>query len=458
MNPIKRNILHLAIPSIVSNITVPLLGLVDLTIVGHIGDARYIGAVAIGTMIFNSIYWLTLFLRMGTSGITAQNLGAQDRDEVLMTLQRTIFIRLVLGLLLLVLSPILRPLLIWVMNTPDNANPLVQTYFNIVIFGAPAMLLLYGLTGWFVGMQDTHTPMLVAIFQNVVNIVVSVALVIIFKWKIDGVATGTVVAQWGGAIVAIISLDCKLRQPFLHTTFLDLIASYIPHHEAIFNRTVLHRFFVVNRNIFLRTLCMVAVNASFTSFGGSQGALVLSANTLLLMFFTFFSYIMDGFAFAGEALCGKHYGANNLRQLHATTRQLLVFGAIMVIAFTMVYCFFGREILLLMTNDNLVVETAIHYLFWAYLIPAAGVAAFVFDGVFIGTTQTHIMLISTLIATLVFFGVTLGVNLCSNVVKYFPSCDLNHALWLAYILFLSARGVVLSILYKKIFPRNKMCS
>ena len=142
MNPIKRNILHLAIPSIVSNITVPLLGLVDLTIVGHIGDARYIGAVAIGTMIFNSIYWLTLFLRMGTSGITAQNLGAQDRDEVLMTLQRTIFISLVLGLLLLVLSPILRPLLIWVMNTPDNANPLVQTYFNIFIFGAPAMLLL----------------------------------------------------------------------------------------------------------------------------------------------------------------------------------------------------------------------------------------------------------------------------------------------------------------------------
>ena len=171
MNPVNRNILRLAIPSIVSNITVPLLGLVDLTIVGHMGDARYISAVAIGTMIFNSIYWLTLFLRMGTSGMTAQAFGAQDRTEVLRILQRTLFVGLFLGVLLLMLSPLLRPLLIYLMSTPPDAVVLVETYFDIVIFGAPAMLALYGLTGWFVGMQDTRTPMWVAIFQNVVNIV-----------------------------------------------------------------------------------------------------------------------------------------------------------------------------------------------------------------------------------------------------------------------------------------------
>ena len=153
MNPVNRNILRLAIPSIVSNITVPLLGLVDLTIVGHMGDARYISAVAIGTMIFNSIYWLTLFLRMGTSGMTAQAFGAQDRTEVLRILQRTLFVGLFLGVLLLMLSPLLRPLLIYLMSTPPDAVVLVETYFDIVIFGAPAMLALYGLTGWFVGMQ-----------------------------------------------------------------------------------------------------------------------------------------------------------------------------------------------------------------------------------------------------------------------------------------------------------------
>ena len=175
MNPVNRNILRPVIPSIVSNITVPLLGLVDLTIVGHMGDARYISAVAIGTMIFNSIYWLTLFLRMGTSGMTAQAFGAQDRTEVLRILQRTLFVGLFLGVLLLMLSPLLRPLLIYLMSTPPDAVALVETYFGIVIFGAPAMLALYGLTGWFVGMQDTRTPMWVAIFQNVVNIVVSPA-------------------------------------------------------------------------------------------------------------------------------------------------------------------------------------------------------------------------------------------------------------------------------------------
>lgn len=451
MNPINRNILQLAIPSIVSNITVPLLGLVDLTIVGHMGDARYISAVAIGTMIFNSIYWLTLFLRMGTSGMTAQAVGAKDRDEVLRILQRTLFVGLFLGVLLLVLSPCLRPLLIFLMSTPSDAVALVKTYFDIVIFGAPAMLALYGLTGWFVGMQDTRTPMFVAIFQNVVNIVVSLVLVVGCGWKIEGVATGTLVAQWGGALLALATLAQRLRQPFLHTRLTCLLADYLPHRKEVFNRTALHRFFVVNRDIFLRTLCMVAVNASFTSFGGRQGALVLSANTLLLMFFTFFSYIMDGFAFAGEALCGKHYGAGEMEPLRTTTRRLMAFGAGMVVAFTTVYVLTGKEILLLMTNDTAVVEAATHYLFWAYLIPVTGVAAFIYDGVFIGTTKTRAMLATTFLAALVFFSVNIGLSLLAQTDLWPTALDHNHILWLAYILFLTARGVIQSALYRRLF-------
>lgn len=453
MNSLNRDILRLAIPSIVSNVTVPLLGLVDLTIVGHIGDARYISAVAIGTMIFNSIYWLMLFLRMGTSGMTAQVFGAKSRGEVIMTLQRTLFIGLFLGCLLLLLSPLLRPFLIWLMNTPADSADLVRTYFNIVICGAPAMLALYGLTGWFIGMQDTRTPMYVAIFQNIINIVVSLTLVVLMGWKIEGVAAGTLVAQWAGALMALAALSRKLRHPFLNTHLGSVLKGCLSDRKEVFSRPALRRFFTVNRDIFLRTLCMVAVNASFTSFGGKMGALVLSANTLLLMFFTFFSYVMDGFAFAGEALCGKHYGAGEMGQLQATTRRLMAFGMAMVVVFTATYVLWGTEIVQLMTSDAAVVEASRGYLFWAYLIPLAGVAAFVYDGVFIGMTQTRAMLLTTLTAAAVFFCVNMGCSCLGRCRVGFLAANPNHILWLAYILFLATRGLVQSVLYRRILAK-----
>lgn len=453
MYNLNGNILRLAVPSIVSNITVPLLGFVDLAIVGHIGNAQYISSVAIGTMIFNSLYWLMLFLRMGTSGMTAQAFGAGDRREVVETLLRTLSVSLMLGILLLFLSPLLRPLLIWVMNTPMNVVPLVKIYFNIVIFGAPAMLILYGLTGWFVGMQDTHTPMWVAIIQNLVNIVVSLILVIIMGWKIEGVATGTLVAQWSGAFIALAALGRKLQQPMLNTSLKLLIRNYLSIKKNIFNRHALHRFFSINRDIFLRTLCMVAVNASFTSFGGRQGSFILSANTILLMFFTFFSYIMDGFAFAGEAICGKFYGAKDTQNIYKATRHLLGFGAIMVAIFTSVYILFGTQILNLMTNDFQVISTSTRYLFWAYLIPIAGVAAFIYDGVFIGTTQTHAMLLTTFWASIIFFTVNVlfSQRLLITLTDRNQNIDVNHILWFSYILFLVLRGLIQAVYYRRIF-------
>lgn len=448
---LNRNILRLAVPSIVSNITVPLLGFVDLTIVGHIGNAQYISSVAIGTMIFNSLYWLMLFLRMGTSGMTAQAFGANDRGEVLETLLRTLSVSLMFGVLLLFSSPLLRPLLIWVMNTPMSIVPLVNTYFNIAIFGAPAMLVLYGLTGWFVGMQDTRTPMWVAIIQNLVNIVVSLFLVVILGWKIEGVAAGTLVAQWAGALIALIALGRKLQQPMLSTSLKYLMRNYLPNKKKIFSHQALHRFFSINRDIFLRTLCMVAVNASFTSFGGRQGTLILSANTLLLMFFTFFSYIMDGFAFAGEAICGKYYGAKDTHNIHIATHHLMGFGAIMVVVFTSVYVLFGTQILNLMTNDTQVIATSTRYLFWAYLIPIAGVAAFIYDGVFIGTTQTHAMLLTTFLASIIFFTINILSLKPSYILGGDEIIDINHILWLSYILFLAMRGVIQAVYYRRIF-------
>lgn len=453
LHPIDHDILSLAIPSIISNITVPLLGLADLTIVGHIGDAKYISAVAIGTMVFNSIYWLTLFLRMGTSGLTAQAFGAKDRGEVVLTLQRTLFVAFLLASIILLLSPVLLPFLIRLMNAPAEAIPYIHDYTNIVIWGAPAMLALYGLTGWFVGMQDTRTPMYVAIFQNVVNILASLAFVFLLDWNIKGVAAGTLVAQWAGLLLAMVALKRKLQSPFLdyNYTVWQMLSDYWHHQRIILNRQALRRFFIVNRDIFLRTLCMVAVNVSFTSFGGKQGATILSVNTLLLMFFTFFSYVMDGFAFAAEALCGKYYGARDTAQLRITIRHLLGFGIIMTLVFTFAYMIGGEEIIGLMTNDATVISASLEFLLWPCLIPVAGFAAFIYDGVFIGTTNTRAMLITTLIAASAFFAINVSAAMFGNHFAWLQQINANHFLWLAYILFLATRGVVQSYLAKGLY-------
>lgn len=198
----NKEILRLAIPSIISNVTVPLLGLVDLAVVGHIGNETYISAIAVGSMVFNVMYWLLGFLRMGTSGMTSQAYGRQDEQECLNILLRTLMIGLGMGILFIVAQRGIEWGMLRLMNTPEASWSFVATYFRIVIWGAPAMLGLYGLTGWFIGMQDTRTPMVVAVLQNVVNILASLIFVFVLGWKISGVAAGTVLAQWVGFMVS----------------------------------------------------------------------------------------------------------------------------------------------------------------------------------------------------------------------------------------------------------------
>ena len=422
--PIDRDILHLAVPSIVSNITVPLLGLVDLTIVGHIGSEQYIAAIAVGTMIFNVIYWLFGFLRMGTSGMTAQALGRGDGSLVRQLLRRSLTVALVIALLFVVFQWPLRWLTVTLIHPSPQVVPLVVSYFNIVIWGAPAMLGLYALNGWFIGMQNTRIPMLVAIFQNVVNIVVSVALVFGEGLRIEGVALGTLVAQWSG-----FALAWWLRRTVV-----------LPSDGAARGAMVSWSdFFTVNRDIFLRTVCLVAVNLFFTSAGARQGDMTLAVNTLLLTFFTLFSYVMDGFAFAGEALSGKFYGAGDDAALRAMTRRLFVWGALMVVAFTAVYVIGGNGFLGLLTDDRRVIAAASDYFFWACLIPVAGMAAFVYDGIFIGLTATRGMLVSSVAATALFF---LIFFVGERYVATSGRLPLNHFLWLAFILYLAMRGLM----------------
>ena len=437
----NKEILRLAIPSIISNVTVPLLGLVDLAVVGHIGNETYISAIAVGSMVFNVMYWLLGFLRMGTSGMTSQAYGRQDEQECLNILLRTLMIGLGMGILFIVAQRGIEWGMLRLMNTPEASWSFVATYFRIVIWGAPAMLGLYGLTGWFIGMQDTRTPMVVAVLQNVVNILASLIFVFVLGWKISGVAAGTVLAQWVGFMVSLYAAYRRIsseKEQGLTSEKSGLMVLQTTFCRVLVMRGEWREFFRVNKDIFLRTLCLVAVNFFFTSAGGKQGAMMLAVNTLLMTLFTLFSYLMDGFAYAGEALSGKYYGAGDTKGLRITVRRLFSFGVIMALMFTAVYVFGGVGFLHFLTSDGSVVTAAQPYLFWAYLIPMAGMAAFVLDGVFIGLTATKGMLFSTAVAMITFFAVY----------YLFWSSLGNDALWIAFLSFLGMRGVA-SILWAR---------
>lgn len=431
MNKTDRQILRIALPSIASNITVPLLGLVDTAIVGHMGDAAYIGAIAVGSMIFNVYYWVFGFLRMGTSGMTSQALGRRDLPEVTRLLLRSLAVGGMVALALLVLQRPLFAMALSVIRPSADLLPSVSTYYDICIWGAPAMLGLYGLTGWYIGMQNTRIPMVVAIVQNVVNIAASLSFVYALGMKVEGVALGTLVAQYAGLLCAVVML----------VTGYGRLRTYVSW-TGIFVRAAMIRFFGVNRDIFLRTLFLVAINLYFLSAGASQGTVVLAVNTLLMQLFTLFSYVMDGFAYAGEALCGRHKGADNGAALGHSVRRLFFWGTSLAAAYTLAYAVGGEPFLCLLTDEAEVISAAGPYFPWAVLIPLAGMAAFIWDGVFIGLTATRGMLVSSALSAVVFF----------VLYSLLSSSMGNHALWLAFIAYLSARGVAQTVMY-----RYKMC-
>lgn len=430
-----KEILSLAIPSIVTNITVPLLGLVDVAIVGHMGDASYIGAIAVGTMMMNVICWLFGFLRMGTSGMTSQAYGRGDSKEAATILFQAIALGAAIGILFVLFQPLLLRLFLFFMRPSDEIRAFASVYFHVCVFGLPAALVMYGLTGWFIGMQDTRTPMTVSIFQNIVNIMTSLLLVYVFGMKVEGVALGTLTAQYSGLLLALYILRRKYASHY------QLLFSQFTLKPGVYSsfsyKHTLNRFFRVNRDIFLRTLFLVAVNAAFTSVGSRQGDVILAVNTLLFQFFTLYSYIMDGFAYAGEAICGKYYGAGNMPSFHACIRRLFAWGVIMTVVYTAAYYFGANDILHVLSNEQTVIEASEPYLLWVALIPVAGMGAFIWDGVFIGITDSRGMLLSCFVAAIVF----------AIMLSLFFTTMGNHALWLALLSYLLARGIMQTILF-----------
>ena len=422
----NKKILQLAIPSIVSNITVPLLGLIDVAIVGHLGSAAYIGAIAVGGMLFNIIYWLFGFLRMGTSGMTSQAFGQRDLKEVTRVLLRAVGVGLFIALCLLLLQYPIRKIAFLLIDATPEVRELATVYFNICVWGAPAVLGLYSCAGWFIGMQNSRFPMFIAITQNVVNIVASLSFVYLLDMKIEGVALGTLIAQYAGLFMA--SLLWLRYYGRLKIAF---------RWREIIGKTAMKRFFQVNSDIFFRTLCLVAVTTFFTSTGARQGDVVLAVNTLLMQLFTLFSYIMDGFAYAGEAMTGRYVGARNNTGLQRMIRLLFRWGWGLSLSFTILYMIGGQDFLGLLTNDTTVINAAGSYYYWVLAIPLAGFAAFLWDGILIGATATRLMLYSMLVASGMFF----------LIYYIFYALMGNHALWMAFLIYLSLRGIMQWILW-----------
>lgn len=423
-NSLDRQILGLALPAIVANITTPLLSLVDVAIVGHLGSAVYVGAIAVGGSIFSMLYWLFGFLRFGTSGLTAQALGRGSARQTSLLLQRSLLIALGFGIILITAHYPLGHAALSFMDTDADTAGKAWLYFSILIYGAPASLATFALTGWFVGMQDTRTPMWISLLVNVVNITASLILVYAMDYDLAGVAYGTLLAQWTGFIVsaATCAIHYKVRpQPL----------------SELLHVSELKTFFKVNTDIFLRTVCLIAVTVWFTRTGAGLGPVMLAVNTLLMQFFILFSYIMDGFAFAGEAICGKSYGASDSHSLNRQIHRLLQWGLALATVFTAVYALGGQYLITLLTNDSGVIETAEKYRLWAAGIPLAGFMAFTWDGVLTGMTRTRLMLGTMSAASAIFFILYL---------LLFPAIG-NHGLWTAFLAYLFTRGCLQHIFY-----------
>ena len=419
----NKKILKLAIPSIISNISIPLLGMVDLALVGHLEGIEYIGALSLGTMIFNFIYWGFGFLRMGTTGLTSQAYGSRNLKESILILSRSLLIGGMGGLFILLLQKPIAMMSFHFLEGSEEVEMLAREYFLIRIWAAPATLGLYSITGWFIGMQNTRFPMIITIFVNVLNLGFNLFFVFHMGMKSDGVALGTVIAQYGGLLLSFILYWKYYRKLNRHWSYLSMI-----------NGAALKRFFTLNKDIFIRTLFLIFAFSFFTAKSATMGNEILAINTLLLQYFMFFSYLIDGFAYAAEALIGKYIGAKDPVRLRQIIVRLFVWGALTSIPFSLSYFAGGKFILGLLTNNHDLIEAALPYLFWVALVPLITFPAFLFDGIFIGATASAGMRNSMILATLLFY-----------LPVYYLLKDYlgNHGLWLAFMCFMIGRGLLM---------------
>ena len=433
-----KKIFAIALPMMLSNISVPLLGIVDTAVIGHLPESYYLAGVAVGSMVVTLLFWILVFLRMSTTGLVAQAVGANDHLQILRLLIQSIFIALLLSIIILVLQDPLSSLTFYFIEGSEEVLFYGQQYFNIRIWSAPAALINMVLLGWLLGMQNAKAPMFLLIMTNVINIVLDVLFVVSFEWGVEGVA-------WASLSADYISLACglliirRMVLPFYQSG--DLIYLF----KQVIKVKALAPFLLLNRDIFIRTLCLQVTYAFMTTQGVKLGDDVVSANSVLMHFLLIISFSMDGLAYAIEALVGKNIGQRCLKKLKESIYLTLFWASIFSLIQLLLFYLFGRWIIQQITSIEAVQLEAITYLPWLVLIPITSMLGFVFDGVFIGMTRAKEMRNSMIFSLLsVYFPVWL----------LFES-EGNHALWIAMNAFMLARGLSLLWIYKKL-DRNQL--
>ncbi|MCR4737521.1 MAG: MATE family efflux transporter [Bacteroidales bacterium] len=422
MRRLNREILRLAIPSILANITIPLVGMVDVAIIGHISNASAIGGIAVGTMLFDLLYWNFGFLRIGTSGLTAQAYGENDPLKEVAIFRQTMAIALCSAMFVLAIQWLFVTAVLHFVPCSAEVADFARSYFFVRIMAAPATLALMVFKGWFIGMQDTVSPMVCDIVVNVVNMAASYLLAVHTSLSIIGVAYGTVIAQYVGLATAIGLMWARYG------------ALFRQHRREVVLRKDLGRVFRLSADLFVRSLCFMVVYVGFTSFAAKYGDGDLAVSAIMMKLFMLFSYFVDGFAYAGEALTGRFIGAGDGRQLERAVRILFVWALGVGLLFTVVYAAAGDWSIRLMTSDLSVVEASRPFLLWLITMPLVSCAAFMWDGIYIGATAgkqvRNCMIVSAV----------------SFLVVYFAGSPLwgIQALYAAYFAHLVARVVYLS--------------
>ena len=420
----NSEILRIALPNIISNITVPIMGIAGTMIAGHLGDSvATIGALAIGVSIFNFIYWNCSFIRMGTSGITAQAFGAGDNRTTTLMLVRAIVVSLAVGLLAIILQ---RPLGLGALAVM-NGNELVSEYFFARIWAVPAGVLLFGLNGWLTGMQNAIIPMIVAVMVNTIHVACSIWFAFPLGMGIVGIAYASVVAQWTGVIITAAITWWHFRKSFVAIKWREVV-----------DMAAMKEFFLINRDIIVRTLCIVATYTFFTAASARMGDdNILAVNTILLQLFTLFSYMNDGFAYAAEALTGRFIGAKDEPSLRDAVKKCVIWCLIVAVIYIGVYIGWWRDLLMLFISSDaqdagVLLDYAGRYIGWIIAIPLAAAMPFVMDGIMVGATQSRIMRDSMILSTAAYFALFYA----------FKPLIGNNALWLAFSSYMFLRGAL----------------
>ncbi|MCZ6659169.1 MAG: MATE family efflux transporter [Gammaproteobacteria bacterium] len=425
-----RKVWSLSWPMILANLTIPLVGVVDTAIMGRLPDPRYVGAIAVGVTIMNALYWMFGFLRMATTGLAAQALGADNLNELAAVALRAAMISLAIGLALILLQVPLNLLAFWLFEASDQVETLASAYFGIRIWGSPAMLLYMVELGVLFGLQQMRATLLISVILNVTNVLLDLLFVIGFGWGVEGVAYGTILSEWLAAgLGLIITVNAFKRSGR---------ALAIPEH--LFQRERLAALFHVSSNLIVRTFFVQLPFFMLTALGATLGDLVLAANAVLMQFFFIMAFGLDGFAHAAETLAGHAFGARDPERLRNASKFCALWAGIIACALSLIYAVLGPQLIDLLTLLPEVRETASQYLPWLIALPIISVWAFMFDGIFIGTTRTVELRNSMFVALAIYL------------IAIWLSFDrfANHGIWLSMSLFMVARSLLLALQYPRI--------